>query len=62
MDIKLYQAHGYSDREEYLQSLADEFGADLDTVKVLSQLLGTNEDFDGLVNAIQDLDHIQVLS
>lgn len=53
--IDIYKDKGYNDREDYLSSLADEFGLDLDTVKNLAHLYGPGEDFDGLVVALEDM-------
>ncbi len=50
----IYKENGYRDRHHYLRSLAEEYGADFDTVQMLASLLGPDEDFDGLVNAVQD--------
>lgn len=52
MDI--YQEHGYDDRNDYLEALAYDNDVDVDVVMTLADLLGPNEDFDGLVNAVQD--------
>ena len=52
---KVYKANGYNDREDYLSCLAEDYGVDLDTVKVLADLLGPNEDFDGLVSQLEDM-------
>lgn len=52
---KVYEANGYDDREDYLSCLAEDYGLDLDTVKVLADLLGPNEDFDGLVSQLEDM-------
>ena len=41
-------------RGEYLQSIADEYGADLQVVLLLADLLGPNEDFDGLLTELED--------
>lgn len=49
-----YKAHGYSNRREYLDSLADDFGIDPQTVYMLADLLGPSEDFDGLVTMLED--------
>lgn len=50
-----YQAQGYTDREDYLSCLAEDYGVDLEqVVRPLAELLGPDEDFDGLVNAVQD--------
>ena len=51
----IYQQNGYENRYDYLTSLAEEYEIDLDTVEELAGLLGQDEDFDGLVNAIQDM-------
>ena len=52
MDI--YQEHGFENRSDYLKSLALEHDVDLGFVLSLAELLGPNEDFDGLVNSIED--------
>ena len=44
----------YTDRAEYLDSLAEEHGMDINVVLNLAEILGPNEDFDGLVTTIQD--------
>lgn len=41
-------------REQYLQDLADEYDAPLGIVKMLADLLGPSEDFDGLVTTLND--------
>lgn len=53
-NLSVYQEHGYEDREDYLLSLADQYGVDLAFVMALADGLGPNEDFDGLVNMIED--------
>lgn len=55
MSNDIYQMNGYKDRNDYLRLLAEDFGVDLDTVKALADLLGPNEDFDGLVSQLEDL-------
>ena len=52
--MNIYQENGYKSRMDYLECLADDYGVSLDTVIVLSDLLGSSEDFDGLVTAIED--------
>jgi hypothetical protein len=54
--MNIYQEHGYENRREYLEELADENGADLRAVLELASILGPEEDFDGLVSSIQDWD------
>ena len=52
-----YTAHGYASRRDYLDSLAEEFDIDRDTVYMMSDVLGPTEDFDGLVTSLEDLDY-----
>lgn len=49
-----YQAEGYDNRRAYLLSLSEDLGVDIKTVMVLADLLGPNEDFDGLVTSLED--------
>lgn len=51
----VYKAHGYSDRDDYLNSLAIEYGVATLVVVSLADMLGPSEDFDGLVNALEDM-------
>lgn len=55
MNNDLYQINGYKDRKDYLSSLAEDYGVDLDIVYALADLLGPDEDFDGLVSQLEDL-------
>jgi hypothetical protein len=48
----VYQNMGYKNRYEYLNTLAEVYGRNL--VFTLAAMLGPNEDFDGLVTALQD--------
>ena len=50
----IYTDNGYTDRAEYLDSLAEEYEIDIDVVLNLAEILGPNEDFDGLVTTLQD--------
>jgi hypothetical protein len=52
--MTVYEEHGYKNRKDYLKNLAEENGAEYETVLMLAQLLGPTEDFDGLVNMIED--------
>jgi hypothetical protein len=49
-----YKSHGYANRLEYLESLADELEIDRSTVFAAADILGPSEDFDGLVASLQD--------
>ena len=53
--MSIYTDHGYKSRREYLDSLAEDMGTDRETVYTLASILGPNEDFDGLVTALEDL-------
>ena len=50
----VYAINGYESHEHYLQCLAEDYGVELPTVQMLAQLLGPDEDFDGLVNSLED--------
>lgn len=50
----IYVEHGYKNRRDYLESLAEEYGVPLQVVMVLASTLGPNEDFDGLINELED--------
>jgi hypothetical protein len=50
----VYTANGCKDRDDYLNSLADDRGIDRMAVNIISDMLGENEDFDGLITALDD--------
>lgn len=50
----IYKRKGYANRTEYLRSLAEENGVDLDIVLAIADALGPYEDFDGLVIMVED--------
>jgi hypothetical protein len=52
--VSIYTEHGYENRRDYLQSLADEHGVELTVVYTLASLMGPTEDFDGLVTELED--------
>ena len=54
INMNIYQEHGYDNRKEYLESLAEEYGVDIDNVRAIADLYGDSEDFDGLVTALED--------
>ena len=53
--MNVYTEMGYENRRDYLESLSDDFDIDLETVFMLADLLGPNEDFDGLVTSLEDM-------
>ena len=50
-----YQADGAIDRFGYLEDLAADHGVDFATILTLADVLGPDEDFDGLVTTLEDL-------
>jgi hypothetical protein len=50
----VYEMNGYADRQDYLDDLADNMGLDRSIVSALADMLGENEDFDGLVTSLED--------
>ena len=52
--MSIYKEHGFNTRKEYLIDLGDSYGIDPSIVFALADMLGSNEDFDGLVNALED--------
>lgn len=51
----VYRQKGYKDRYDYIESLADEYGVSKMVVYSLADMLGPSEDFDGLINALEDM-------
>ena len=52
--MTIYQENGFESRREYLLDLADNMGMDASIVFALADMLGRNEDFDGLVTSLED--------
>jgi hypothetical protein len=55
-DDARYTTKGYKDRDDYLASLADDRGIDMMAVRMIADMLGPSEDFDGLVSELEDFD------
>lgn len=55
-ELNVYQEHGYYNREDYLRCMSEDWNIPFTTVKMLADMLGPNEDFDGLVTALEDVD------
>ena len=58
MDENIYQENGYADRDDYLTCLSEDYGISIEDVYSLAEMLGENEDFDGLVYALEDAELI----
>jgi hypothetical protein len=54
--MTIYQENGFDNRKAYLIDLAEMHGINVQTVFTLASILGSNEDFDGLVCALDDLE------
>ncbi len=54
----IYQKNGYKNRREYLQSLSEEFDVPIEAVLCLAEILGEDEDFDGLVSSLEGYETI----
>ena len=50
----IYREYGYDDRDDYLRSLADDYGVPEEAVQALADILGPDEDFDGLISNLED--------
>ena len=51
----VYKDNGYENRKQYLQSLAGDYGVTYGKVKMLADMLGENDDFDGLITELEDM-------
>ena len=52
--MSVYEENGYENRKDYLQCMAEDYGVPFGVVCSLASMLGKNEDFDGLVSALED--------
>ena len=49
--MSVYTENGYANRQDYLNELREEYG---ELVNILTSVLPSSEDFDGLVTALED--------
>ena len=54
----IYKENGYADRDDYLNCLSEDYSVSIEDVYSLAEMLGENEDFDGLVSALEDIESI----
>lgn len=59
MEPDIYIKNGYSNRNEYLQCLSEDYDIDITIVYALAEILGDNEDFDGLISALEDYEFFE---
>lgn len=57
----IYTMNGYANRVDYLRCMSEDYGIPIDTVHVIADVLGPNEDFDGLVSALENVEDIEYL-
>jgi len=50
----IYNENGFENREAYLMDLAERNNIDYDMVVQIADMLGPNEDFDGLLSSLED--------
>jgi hypothetical protein len=56
MDDDEHDPYEGQTRDEYLADLAEDYGLPVYVVQTLADMLGSDEDFDGLVSAMEDAD------
>lgn len=54
--MSIYTDNGYENRKDYLNCLAEDYGVDKQTVYNIASILGSSEDFDGLVSNLEDME------
>jgi hypothetical protein len=54
-----YEAKGFADRSDYLRNVAENYGVTYKTVRMLADMLGEIEDFDGLISHLNEIEFNQ---
>jgi len=52
--MSIYTEQGYKSRRDYLEQMAQEFDVPFEAVLAASDILGPDEDFDGLIATLED--------
>jgi hypothetical protein len=52
----VYTAKGFADRNDYLRNVAENYGFTFKTVRMLADMLGEIEDFDGLISHLNEVE------
>lgn len=55
--MNIYEKNGYENRQDYIQSLSEDYGIEQETVQYLADILGHTEDFDGLISSLEDYEY-----
>lgn len=53
--MSIYTDEGYKSRKDYLECLAEDYGLPVENVFAVAAMYGPSEDFDGLINALEDM-------
>jgi hypothetical protein len=53
--MNIYIEEGYQSRRHYLECLSEDMGIDKETVFMTASILGSSEDFDGLITTLEDM-------
>ena len=52
--MSTYSQNGYINRIDYLAKISEEYSVPLEVVLDVADLLGPEEDFDGLISSLED--------
>lgn len=52
--MNIYVEQGYENRKDYFLYLEDCYGVPIQIIKDMASILGSEEDFDGLVSSVGD--------
>jgi len=53
--MSIYTDNGYTTRKDYLTCLADDYGLAVEDVFAVASILGSSEDFDGMLSSLEDM-------
>ena len=53
--MNIYMEEGYQNRRHYLECLSEDMGISKETVFMTASILGSSEDFDGLITTLEDM-------
>ena len=54
--MSIYTDNGYESRKDYLEHMAEDYGVSVEHVFTMASMLGSSEDFDGLVTHLEDVE------
>ena len=47
------------EQEEYIESIADDYGVNYESAYIVAELLGVDELYDGFISSMQDIEHFE---